>query len=45
MANDYTRFPQPRKYYFPGHNNHFPEQSIQDLKVINQDMHKKVYRN
>ena len=25
-----TWFPQPRKYYFPG-------QSIQDLKVINQD--------
>jgi len=38
-------FSQPRKYYFPGHYYYFFKvQSIQDLKVINQDMCKKVYR-
>ena len=28
---------------FPGQNYHFPGQSIQDLKVINQDMCEKAY--
>ena len=28
---------------FPAQNYHFPEQSIQDLKVINQDMCEKAY--
>ena len=28
---------------FPGQNDHFPGQSIQDLKVINQDMCEKAY--
>jgi len=32
----YPWFPQPRKYYLPGNNYHFPGQSIQDLEVINQ---------
>jgi len=36
-------FPQPTKFYFPGHNYHFSGQSIQDLKVINQDMCKNAY--
>jgi len=42
-----TWFPHPRKYYFPEHFQYnittFPGQSIQDLKVINQDMSKKAY--
>jgi len=38
-----TWLPQPSKYYFLGQNLHFPEQSIQDLKVINQDMCEKAY--
>jgi len=28
---------------FPGHNYHFPGQSIQNLKVINQEMCRKAY--
>ena len=28
---------------FPGQNDHFPGQSIQDLKVINQDLCEKAY--
>ena len=37
---DQPWFPQPRKYYFPRQISHFPGQSIQDLKVINQDISK-----
>jgi len=36
-------FPQPRKYYFPGHNYYFPAQYIQDLKVISQNICEKTY--
>ena len=43
MCTDASWFPQPRKYYFPGQIYHFPAQSIQDLKVINQDLCKIAY--
>ena len=38
-------FPQPKKYYFTGHNYHFPGLSIQYLNEINQDMYKKAYHS
>jgi len=38
LSHTHTRFPQPRKFYFPG-------QSIQDLKAINQDTCEKAYHS
>jgi len=37
--------PTAKKINFPGQNYHLPGQSIQDLKVINQDMCEKAYND
>jgi len=47
MDHNQLMVPTPKEILFsmtfPGQNYHFPGQSIQDLKVINQDMREKAY--